>query len=427
MEILENMQLAGAPYFNAKKWVSPQNFAPEVMTGEISKDIYIHDVTLRDGEQTCGLNWTEDERIRIAVALDEIGVQRIEVGMPVVSEDIRSAIERLVKMGLGAEIIPFARALKGDIDASAETGVRAIVVEHAVNPYLCKYAYDVDTEQLIDRIAGAIEYARSLGLKTTFMGWDVTRATLDYVRKVYKAVVEKSHPEAVVFTDSFGVASPLAIYRAIKALKEDLPGVRVELHIHNEFGMAMGSVVAAAYAGVDGIHASINGLGERTGNVPTEEVVTALELLLNIHTGIKLEKLAAVSRLVEDISGVPVWRNKPVMGKRLFMAESGVVIHAKQKLEAQGIKAAMMPYLPEIVGHEELQVVFGGSSGKASVSYFLDKLGIGCTEEEAEAILEKVKALGRAKRDIVSEEELKEIIDRVREASCVETGNNPEP
>ena len=415
MEVLENMPLEGAPYFNEKKWVSPQNFEPGVMTDEISKSIYIHDVTLRDGEQTCGLNWTEDERIRIAVALDEIGVQRIEVGMPVVSEDIRSAIKRLVSMGLVAEIVPFARSLKGDIDASAECGVRSIVVEHAVNPYLCKYAYDVDTEQLIDRVAGSVEYAKSLGLKTTFMGWDVTRASLDYVRKVYKAVVERSHPEAVVFTDSFGVASPLAIYRAIKALKEDLPGVRVELHIHNEFGMAMGSVVAAAYAGVDGIHSSINGLGERTGNVPTEEVVTALELLLNIKTGIKLEKLASISRLVEEISQVPVWRNKPVMGKRLFMVESGVVIHAKQKLEAHGIKAAMMPYLPEIVGREALQVVLGGSSGKASVAYYLDNLGIECTDEEVEAILERVKALGRAKRDLVSEEEFKGIVDEVKQ------------
>lgn len=414
MEALENMPLEGTPYYSDKKWVSPQNFEPEVVTEEASRSVYIHDVTLRDGEQTCGLNWTEDERVRIAVALDEIGVQRIEVGMPVVSEDIRSAIKRLVKMDLKAEIVPFARSLKSDIDAAAETGARAIVVEHAVNPYVCKYAYDVDTEQLIDRVVEAVDYAKSLGLRTTFMGWDVTRATFEYVRKVYRAIVERSHPEAVVFTDSFGVASPLAIYRAIRTLKRDLPGVRVELHIHNEFGMAMGSVIAAAYAGVDGIHSSVNGLGERTGNVPTEEVVTALEVLLNINTGVKLDRLADICSLVEKISGVPTWRNKPVTGTRLFMVESGIVIHAKQKLEAQGIKAAMMPYLPELVGRAELQVVLGGSSGKASVSYYLDKLGIECTEEEIEQITERVKACGRAKRDLVSEREFEEIVRDVK-------------
>ncbi len=414
MEALENMPLEGAPYFNDKKWVSPQNFASEVMTEETSRSVYIHDVTLRDGEQTCGLNWTEDERVRIAVALDEIGVQRIEVGMPVVSDDIRSAIKRLVRMNLNAEIVPFARSLKGDIDAAAKTGARSVVVEHAVNPYLCKYAYDVDTEGLIDRVAQAVEYAKSLGLRTTFMGWDVTRATLEYVRKVYRAVVERSHPEAVVFTDSFGVASPLAIYHAIRTLKRDLAGVRVELHIHNEFGMAMGSVVAAASAGVDGIHSSINGLGERTGNVATEEVVTALEVLLSINTGIKLDRLAGICSLVEEISGVPTWRNKPVTGTRLFMVESGIVIHAKQKLEAQGIRAAMMPYLPEVVGRDELEVVLGGSSGKASVSYYLDSLGIECTEEEIEQLVEKVKARGRTKRDLVSQAEFEEIVRDVK-------------
>jgi len=413
MKVLENMPMEGAPWFSDVKWVSPMNFDPAIRPATTSKRVYIHDVTLRDGEQTCGLNWTEDERIRIAVALSEIGVQRIEVGMPAVSEDISRAITRLVAMGLPAEIVPFARCVKQDIDAAVDSGAKSIVVEHAVNPYTCQYAYNVDTEALISRIVESVNYAKSQGLRTTFMGWDVTRATFEYVFKVYRRVVEECHPEAVVFTDSFGVASPLAIFHAIKTLKEMLPAVRLEFHVHNEFGMAMGSVIAAAYAGVDGIHSSINGLGERTGNVPTEEVVAALELLLNIDTGIDMKKIDSVTKLVEDISGIPIWTNKPVTGKKLFWVESGVVVDAKTKLENAGIRPAMSPYLPEVVGREGIKVVLGGSSGKASIKFYLDQKGLDYTEEDAAAILERVKAAGREKRRVLTDEEIDSIIGEV--------------
>jgi len=208
MKEMKEMKMAGTPWFEAgKKWVSPMNFAPEVMPETTSKSIYIHDVTLRDGEQTCGLNWSEDERVDIAVALDDLGVKRIEVGLPAVSEDIARAMKRLVKMNLRAQIVPFARCIKQDIDIAAETGTKHVVVEHAVNPYTCQYAYKVDSDALVERIVNSVNYAKGLGLATTFMGWDVTRATLDYVLDIYKKVVEASKPEAVVFTDSFGVAS----------------------------------------------------------------------------------------------------------------------------------------------------------------------------------------------------------------------------
>lgn len=414
MKVLDNMPMEGAPWFTNRKWVSPMNFAPEVRPETTSKQVYIHDVTLRDGEQTCGLNWTEDERVRIAVALNEIGVQRIEVGMPAVSADISRAITRLVDMKMKAEIVPFARCIKEDIDAAVDAGAGSVVVEHAVNPYTCLYAYNVDKEALIDRIVGSILYAKSKGLRTTFMGWDVTRATFDFVFDVYQRVVKAAQPEAVVFTDSFGVASPMAIFHAVKTLKATLPGVRVEFHVHNEFGMAMGSVIAAAYAGIDGIHSSINGLGERTGNVPTEEVVAALELLLNIDTGIRVEKLGEISAFVEEISRVPVWNNKPVNGKRLFWLESGVVVDAKTKLQKAGIQPAMAPYLPEVVGHEPIRMVLGGSSGKASVKAYLDEKGISHTDEDVNEMLERVKTEGREKARVLTEEEIAVIIREVQ-------------
>ncbi|HPU62416.1 MAG TPA: homocitrate synthase [Bacillota bacterium] len=414
MKILDNMPMEGTPWFEKGiKWVSPMNFDPNVRPETTSKRIYIHDVTLRDGEQTCGLHWTEDERVEIALALDRLGVDRIEVGMPVVSKDIRRAITRLVKMDLRAAIVPFARCMKEDIDAARDAGAKHVVVEHAVNPYTCLHGNNVDKEQLIDRIVTSVNYAKEQGLRTTFMGWDVTRATLDYVLGVYERVVRESEPEAVVFTDSFGVASPMAIFHSIRSLKERLPGVRVEFHVHNEFGMAMGSVMAAAYAGVDGIHSSINGLGERTGNVATEEVAAALKLLLDIDTGIDISKLDGVCKMVERITGIPTWRNKPVTGTRLFWLESGVVVDAKTKLEKAGLVPAMCPYMPEVVGREPIKVVMGSFSGKASVKYFLDEKGLEHTDSQVEEILEKVKALGRVHRRVLEDEEVEAIIAEV--------------
>ena len=227
----------------------------------------------------------------------------------------------------------------------------------------------------------------------------------DYVL-AWERVANEAKPEAVVFTDSFGVASPHAIFHAISELKKRLPGVRVEFHVHNEFGMAMGSVVAAAYAGVDGIHASINALGERTGNVATEEVAAGLGLLLGIDTGVDLAKIGKVCSMVEGITGIPTWRNKPVTGTRLFWLESGVVVDAKAKMEPNGLIPAMCPYMPEVVGHSPIEVVMGGSSGKASVKYFLDERGIKCTDAQVDEILEKAKTVGRDARRVLEPQEV---------------------
>ncbi len=413
MKIIENMEMKGAPYFNEKKWVSPMNFLKEVMPPTTSKKIYIHDVTLRDGEQTCGLNWTEDERVEIGVALNKLGVKSIEVGMPIISKDIGRAVRRLVDMDLDSEIVAFCRARNDDIDYAVEAGVSKVIVEHAVNPYTNYFAYKVETDELIKRVVSSIEYAKSKGLTVTFMGWDVTRGTLDYAKKIYSEVVRRTNPESVVFTDSFGVATPHAIFHAVRELKELLGNTPVEFHVHNEFGMAVGSVIAAAYAGVDGIHSSINGLGERTGNVATEEVAAALEILLNIETGIKLDYIDEITKLVEKITNIPIHVNKPVTGKKLFWLESGVPVQAKSRLEKGGITAAMTPYLPEIVGREDTQIVLGGSSGKENVQIYLENLGLEYSEEDIEKILQLVKEEGRKKRRVLNKDEFIEIYNSV--------------
>lgn len=413
MKILENMEMIGAPYFSDKKWVSPMNFLSEVMPSTTSKKVYIHDVTLRDGEQTCGLNWTEEERVEMGVALNKLGVKSIEVGMPIISEDIVRAVRRLVDMNLDSEIIAFCRARTDDIDYAVKAGVSKIIVEHAVNPYTNYFAYKVETDELLQRVISSIEYAKSKGLRVTFMGWDVTRGTLDYAKKVYSEVVKRTNPESVVFTDSFGVATPNAVFHAVKELKQALGDTPVEFHVHNEFGMAMGSVMAAVYAGVDGIHSSINGLGERTGNVATEEVAAALEILLNVDTGINLAYIDEITKFVEKTTNLPIHYNKPVTGKKLFWLESGVPVQAKTRLEEGGIAAAMTPYLAEVVGRENTQIVLGGSSGKENVQIYLDNLNLPYKDEDIEVLLKRVKEKGRKHRRVLTKEEFLDIYHSV--------------
>ena len=172
--------------------------------------------------------------------------------------------------------------------------------------------------------------------------------------------------------------------------------------------------MAAVYAGVDGIHSSINGLGERTGNVATEEVAAALELLLNIDTGIELKKIDKMTRMVEEITGIPIHRNKPVTGKRLFWLESGVPVQAKTRLEKAGIAAAMTPYLAEVVGRKNTEIVLGGSSGKENVQIYLDELDLPYDEDDISILVEKVKETGRKHRRILTKDEFIEIYNSVK-------------
>lgn len=407
----DDFKLIGQPWYDESKWVSPMNHEKGVMTNTLSPSIYIHDVTLRDGEQTTGLNWTEEERIEIALLLNDLGVKSIEVGMPIISEDIVRACQILSEKGLKSELVAFCRARNDDIDYAVEAQVKKIIVEHAVNPYTNLFGYKVDDAKVIDRVVKAIEYAAGKGLKATFMGWDVTRSNLESVLRIYKAVVDRVPVESVVFTDSFGVGTPRAIGHAVRTLKEELK-VPVEFHVHNEFGLAMGSVAEAVYAGVDGIHASINGLGERTGNVATEEVVAAMELLLNVKTGTNLKLLDKVTKRVEEITGLTIPPNKPVTGKKLFWLESGVVVQAKTRIEEAGIQAAMTPYLPSVTGREPIKVVLGGSSGKENIQYFLEKHNIPYDDTfDFDGVLAKVKALSREKRRILEDAEFLAIVN----------------
>jgi len=408
-------RLNGKPYFNNDGWwVSPFNFIAELACQYTGKSVSIHDVTLRDGEQTFGVAFSPEERVRIAEALDEMGVPRIEVGMPPASPEILEGIKQVVKRNLDAETVAFIRTLKDDIDMSIDCGVKTVIVEHIVNPYACEAGYRLEKSEVIDRIVSNVSYAKDKGLKTIFMGWDLTRGDdLDFIRDVYTSLAREALPHGIVVVDTFGVTLPRAIRFIFRKLGEWIPSVPLEFHTHNELGLANACIMEAVAEGATVIHTAINGLGERTGNAATEEVAVMLELLAGMKTGIVLERLMDASLLVENISRRKVPSNKPVVGRGLFDVETGIGVDLHRKMERAGFNVTIQAFLPHIVGQDPVRLVLGKNSGAATVEYFLDKLGFEATEGQIKEITDRVKREGRLQRALLTESQFTRICQDV--------------
>jgi 2-isopropylmalate synthase len=251
-------------------------------------------------------------------------------------------------------------------------------------------------------------------VKASFMGWDATRSSLDYVLNTFGQIAKNAAPDTMAFVDSFGVGTPQAIQFAFEELRKVIPEkIELEFHVHNEFGIAMGSVMAAIAGGATIIHSSINGLGERTGNVATEQVAAALKILMNIDTGVDISKIWETSRLVRDIAKLSPAYNNPVVGDRLFWVESGVVVDALDKLNDAGIQAAMTPYMPQLVGRPGPEIKYGAFSGNASIKYFLRQRGYKATDDQVSEILDKVHAEGRIRKVVLEETLVTNIVESV--------------
>jgi methanogen homocitrate synthase len=338
--------------------------------------------------------------------------------MPAVSPEVAAGCAAVADLDLPSELVGFARAVPGDVEACAAAGLSTVIVEHTVNPYLCKYVYDVDRPELVARLDESIAAARDLGLRPIFMGWDFFRCTLDYCLDLFAEVVERCSPESLVLVDTFGVATPPAVGAAFEAFSARFGEIPLEFHNHDDFGQAVGSAVAAVQGGARVVHTSVNGIGERTGNAPTEQVVAALEMLLGVDTGVRLERLTAASRLVEQVSKVPVPVNAPIVGRRVFQIETGVAVHSTEKLRAAGIKP-VRTFVPSVVGQSEIGLLLGAGSGTASVLHHLARHGIELSREEVAEVLAAVKQESTVRKGLIDDETFLAIVERVRAARPV--------
>lgn len=385
--------------------LSEFNQKPEVMgQARFPKRLKIYDTTLRDGEQTIGVSFDKTEKLQIAKILDEIGVDRIEAGMPVVSKEDRDAVELILKAGLKAEVWGFCRAVKGDIEACADVGVKHTIIEIATSAIKMK-ANNFTPDGVLGKIVDSLQYAKSRGLYTAFFAVDATRADLKYLETVYRKAVGEGKADEVVIVDTLGVATPETMFYLTQRLREWV-SVPIMTHCHSDFGMATACTFSSVKAGADCAHVTINGLGEKTGNADLAETVFAAKLY-GIDVKVNMKKLYEASKMVERMTKIPISPLKPVVGDFVFKRESGVT--AAQVI---AFPPSVEPYSPDLLGRER-EVLLSKKSGKRSVEYKLEKMNMKATSEQTDEILKKVKDLGVRKKGILTEDEFKTIVTEV--------------
>ena len=364
----------------------------------------LYDTTLRDGEQTVGVVLSPDDKVAIAKALDEAGIDRIEAGFPRVSGEDAEAIRLIMQEDLQAEVWGFARAVPADVEALSELGVRAAVVESPISDGKLA-ALGVTRETMLERIRTAVRAATEAGVRVAYFGVDGTRADPAFFRQAYEAAVEAGAAEVVV-VDTLGIATPEAaaylVGQVVDWLGDDVP---VHWHGHDDFGLATAAAVAAVQAGATWIQGTVNGMGERGGNASLLEAALALEALYGIPTRLRLDRARALGRLVAEIAGTPLEPWKPITGENLFTRESGAV--AAQFHDPPAIE----PYAGELIGARR-GIVLGKKSGIDSIRIKLEDLGLHVPADRHAALLAQVKALGAKKRRLVTDAELKRIAKR---------------
>lgn len=394
------------PWRSEKWWVSNLNFIDDVRGSfRLPKQLTFHDVTLRDGEQTPGVVFRKDEKVRIAQKLDEIGVQRIEAGFPMVSQEDREAIKEVVKLGLNAKILAMVRTVKEDVDAALECGVWGVVCEGPTSQIHLKYRYGWSEEELMRRAVQSVSYAKERGLYVSFMGVDSTRTDPEFTIRLAKALTAVGL-DSITLTDSFCTVLPHAFAYLVNKVREAV-NIPVEVHCHNEIGLATANSLAGIGAGAEVVHATVNGIGEKTGNASLEEVALAARLLYGMDSGLSYDRFCELSKLVEELSGFKSALNKPIVGDYAFARESGLTVWAWLKYPL-----SLQSYEPDLVGNK-VKILLGKKSGRSSIRYKLEQLGISATEDQVKEILEIVKLKGIDKKGLVSEDELREIANEI--------------
>lgn len=400
------------PWKTDKWFTSPWNFLPEVRKPfNFPKEIKIHDVTLRDGEQQTKVVFRREEKVAIAKKLDAMGVHRIEAGMPAVSPQDRAAISDIASLGLKAQIFSFARCVVADIEAAKEAGATGVIVEIPSSDHIIKNAYGWTVDRAMKSSIDATLAAKELGLYTVFFTIDSTRTPVERLLEIAETVATEGHMDAYTIADSFGGVGPEAVYHVVRQVVERLKKP-VEIHCHMDYNLGVANTIAALQAGASVAQVTVTGLGERAGNVPLEDTVLALKTMYDIDLGIKTELFCETSKFVLDLARVTIPGNRPIVGDLLYQIESGIVAGFFRKARAEH-PLEYVPFAPELVGQQPVGIVIGKNSGLPSVQEWCEKLGIDATEEEMMAAIPLIKEQSFAKKDLLTEDEFKAIMDKV--------------
>ncbi len=369
--------------------MSPWNFRPSAASN--ARQLIIHDVTLRDGEQQAGVIFTAKEKIEIAAALDRMGVNRIEAGMVAVSAEDREAIRAIVSSKPRAEIWTIARSVPKDIELALECGVDGVGVILLGNEQYCRI-FSWELEEVVTKALSAADRAKQAGLKTTLLIADSTRMKEERLKFIVESATKSNNFTALALMDTFGALSPVGTRTIIQAVQSmtDLP---LEFHAHNDFGVGTANALTALATDVNILHTSVIGLGERIGNAPFEEVVLAAKLLYGAETNVDLQQLNNIASLVSKRSGVQLSPHKPVVGKNFTRIESGTVASEFLRWSKWGEDLQwIFPYVPSLVGSAPVELVLCKGSGLANIDSALEKIGLQISDDLKKEIVSSVKS-----------------------------------
>lgn len=397
------------------RWfTSPMNFAAEVRARlKFTPNIRFHDVTLRDGEQQAGIVFSTDDKIRIAEKLAEVGVHRIEAGLPSVSPADEAAVRAIVKRNLPSQVFAFSRCMVEDVKRAVDCGVSGVVMEIPSSEHIITYAYQWPLERAIDLSVQATRYAKEQGLYVVFFPIDATRADPTWFMNLIEKVATDGHMDSLVLVDTFGGTSPHGIAYFIEQVRRRIRKP-LEAHFHDDFGMGVANTITALSMGVEVAHVTVSSIGERAGNAALEEVALALLTMYGQDAGLRYEGLTELSELVQSLSGIRVPPNCPVVGRRLFDVESGII--ASWFMNAGHTRPVeLFPFHWDLVGQHAPQIVLGKGSGRDSVLFHLRRIGIELahTDPHVDEILAEVKQASLVKKGLLTEDEFLRIVDRL--------------
>ena len=351
-------------------------------------DVQLLDTTLRDGEQAPGVSLTPEEKAEIAEALDRANVSVIEAGSACTGEGERRTIQRVTDLGLDARITSFARGVRGDIDLALDCGVDGVNLVVPASDRHVETKVDTTRNEVVESTVDLVEYAKEHGLWVEVIGEDGSRADLEFLERLMDAALDAG-ADRVCYADTVGHAGPERAVEVISRLSDLGP---VSTHTHDDLGLGVTNALASVAAGADLVHATVNGLGERAGNVALEEVAIALDHAYDIETA-DTTQLYELGQTVARATGVQTAPNKAVTGANAFTHESG--IHTDGTLKDD---AMYEPYPPEKVGRER-RIVLGKHTGRAGARAALEEHGLDVSDEDLTEVVRRVKEIGdRGKR-----------------------------
>ena len=388
---------------------SPYNFAN--YKDPFLDEYIVHDSTLREGEQTPGVIFSIKDKLKIAKKLDEVGVPQIEAGFPAASEKQRKCIDALVKLNLDAQLSAFARAKKEDIEAVADSGADGIVVSLSISPYHRKYKFKgMSKETYLEQLGEMISYAESYGLFVIYSAEDTTRENdLVFLKKAYKTA-EKAGADRARVVDTLGCASPNGMAFLVSEIGKEI-NIPIEVHCHNDLGLALANSLASIEAGASTVSTSVNGLGERAGIARTEEIIPALHILYGANS-FEMNQLTSLSSIVQEISRIRMPPHKPITGNNVTAHSSGIHQHGVL------VNPTTYEFYPPRMMGQKRRIYIDELGGRHGIMYVAKELGLDISEETAKKVLERVKAAfsREGRRSSYTPEEIRQIIDELNKS-----------